>query len=181
MASPLDDNSQPPPTDPSAYTEQPADPTPALLNLSTLPEANEGALELVDGAHGDRDTVRIDNVLPPALQTSDRYPTNGKPSPLFGAQPFTQQLLLFEEFGPEKLDPTTPAPELTFPVPTSARPRRRTQRRRAQRAKWYGPGSVPQAARPVSVPEPVRQCAGPQPLEGADRNVPQPPAGRLAC
>ncbi|CAI3803535.1 hypothetical protein GLGCALEP_03262 [Pseudomonas sp. MM221] len=107
---PLDDNSQPPPTDPSTYTDQPADPNPALLNLSTLPEANEGSLELTDGVFGSRDTVRTDNVLPPALQTSDRYPTNGKPSPLFGAQPFTQQLLLFEEFGPEKLDPTTPAP-----------------------------------------------------------------------
>lgn len=118
MASPMDDNSQPSPTDPSAYTNQPDDPTPALLNLNTLPEANQGSLELINGAYGDRDTVRIDNVLPPALQTSDRYPTNGKPSPLFGAQPFTQQLLLFEEFGPEKLDPTTPAPELTFPVPT---------------------------------------------------------------
>ena len=72
MASPMDDNSQPSPTDPSAYTDQPADPTPALLNLNTLPEANQGSLELINGAYGDRNTVRIDNVLPPALQTSDR-------------------------------------------------------------------------------------------------------------
>jgi len=99
IASSLDDVGQPPPTDPSAYTDQPDDPNPALLNLYTLPEANEGSLELTDGAYGDRSTVRQDNVLPPALQTSDKYPTNGKPSPLFGAQPFTQQLLLFEEFG----------------------------------------------------------------------------------
>ncbi|WP_152906039.1 hypothetical protein, partial [Pseudomonas putida] len=56
MASPLDDNSQPPPTDPSAYTDQPADPTPALLNLNTLPEANQGSLELINGAYGDRNT-----------------------------------------------------------------------------------------------------------------------------
>ncbi|MCI1041404.1 copper oxidase, partial [Pseudomonas putida] len=118
IAAPMDDNSQPPPTDSSAYTDQPADPTPALLNLNTLPEANQGSLELINGVYGDRNTVRIDNVLPPALQTSDRYPTNGKPSPLFGAQPFTQQLLLFEEFGPEKLDPTLPRPDLGFPVPT---------------------------------------------------------------
>lgn len=116
----------PPPTDPSAYTDQPDDPTAALLELNTMPEANEGSLELTDGAYGDRNTVGTDNVLPPALQTSDKYPTNGKPSPLFGAQPFTQQLLLFEEFGAEKLDPTTPAPDLTFPVPTSARPPRKT-------------------------------------------------------
>ena len=118
IASSLDDVSQPPPTDPSAYSNQPADPNPALLNLYTLPEANEGSLELTDGAYGDRTTVRKDNVLPPALQTSEKYPTNGKPSPLFGAQPFTQQLLLFEEFGPEKLDPSIPVPSLTFPVPT---------------------------------------------------------------
>ncbi|QCI12539.1 copper oxidase [Pseudomonas putida] len=117
-ASSLDDVGQPPPTDPSAYTDQPADPNPALLNLFNLPEANEGALELPNGAFGNRDTVRIDNVLQPAQQTSRNYPTNGKPSPLFGAQPFTQQLLLFEEFGLEKLDPNQPPQELTFPVPT---------------------------------------------------------------
>ncbi len=56
-----------------------------------------------------------------ARRASDSRPssdTNGKPSPLFGAQPYTQQLLLFEEFGTEKLDPTLPAPPLTYPVPT---------------------------------------------------------------
>ena len=67
MASPLDDNSMPPPTDPSAYTDQPDDPTPALLELNTLPEANEGSLELTDGVYGDRSTVRTDNVLPLAV------------------------------------------------------------------------------------------------------------------
>ena len=94
MAASLDDVSQPPPTDPSHYDDQPADPTPALLNLFNLPEANQGSLELQNGVYGDRTSNRVDNVLPPALQTSRNYPTNGKPSPLFGAQPFTQQLLL---------------------------------------------------------------------------------------
>ncbi|WP_371922092.1 hypothetical protein [Pseudomonas sp. 31-12] len=28
------------------------------------------------------------HILPPAVQTRFNYPTNGKPSPLFGAQPF---------------------------------------------------------------------------------------------
>ncbi|WP_349737070.1 hypothetical protein, partial [Pseudomonas jessenii] len=70
-----------------------------------------------NGVYGTRTTPTTDNVLPPALQTSFKIPTNGKPSPLFGAQPYTQQLLLFEEFGTEKLDPTLPAPPLTFPVP----------------------------------------------------------------
>ncbi len=117
-AAPLDDVGQPPPTDPSAYYNPPADPAAALEALKTLPEANQGAIALPNGVFGDRDTPRTDNVLPPAAQTSFNYPTNGKPSPLYGAQPFTQQLLLFEEFGPEKLDPTTPAPSLSFPVPT---------------------------------------------------------------
>ena len=85
-----------------------------------MPAANQGALALPNGVYGDRNTPRADNVLPPNLQTSFNFPTNGKPSPLFGAQPFTQQLLLFEEFGTEKLDPTLPAPPLlTFPVPTA--------------------------------------------------------------
>ena len=120
-AVPIDDVSQPPPTDPSAYTNPPADPVAeaaALEALKGLPEANQGSIALPDGAFGDRNTPRADNVLPPSLQTSFNFPTNGKPSPLFGAQPFTQQLLLFEEFGTEKLDPTLPAPPLTFPVPT---------------------------------------------------------------
>ncbi|WCM49418.1 Ig-like domain-containing protein [Pseudomonas sp. WJP1] len=120
-AAPLDDESQPPPTDPSAYYNPPADPiaaAAALEALKTMPETNQGALALPNGAYGDRNTPRADNVLPPSLQTSFNYPTNGKPSPLYGAQPFTQQLLLFEEFGTEKLDPTIPAPPLTFPVPT---------------------------------------------------------------
>jgi hypothetical protein len=37
---------------------------------------------------------------------------------LFGAQPFTQAVLLFEEFGPTKLDPTASPSLIPFPVPT---------------------------------------------------------------
>ncbi|VVP15048.1 Ig-like domain-containing protein [Pseudomonas fluorescens] len=117
-AAPLDDVSQPPPTDPSAFYNPPADPEAAMEALEALPEANQGSIALPNGVYGDRDTPRAENVLPPSVQTSYNFPTNGKPSPLFGASPFTQQLLLFEEFGTEKLDPTIPAPPLTFPVPT---------------------------------------------------------------
>ncbi|WP_223556550.1 Ig-like domain-containing protein [Pseudomonas sp. BF-R-01] len=117
-AAPLDDFGPPPPTDPSAFHNPPADPKAALEALKNLPPANQGALALPNGVFGDRNTPRADNVLPPAAQTSFNYPTNGKPSPLFGAEPFTQQLLLFEEFGSEALDPTTPPQTLTFPVPT---------------------------------------------------------------
>ncbi|WP_085688997.1 MULTISPECIES: multicopper oxidase domain-containing protein [unclassified Pseudomonas] len=114
-ASPIDDESQPETTDPSAYYDEPADEPAALNAILTMPEANEDSFDLPDGVKGTRDTTRTENILPPAAQTSFNYPTNGKPSPLFGALPFTQQLVLFEEFGPEKLDPTTPAAPLSFP------------------------------------------------------------------
>jgi len=115
QASPIDDESQPETSDPSAYYDEPADEPTALNAILTMPEANEDSFDLPDGIKGNRATTRTENVLPPAIQTSFNYPTNGKPSPLYGAQPFTQQLLLFEEFGPERLDPTTPAAPLPFP------------------------------------------------------------------
>ncbi|RON20976.1 copper oxidase [Pseudomonas brassicacearum] len=114
-ASPIDDERQPEPSDPSAYYDEPADEATALNAILTMPEANQDSFDLPDGVKGTRLTTRQENALPPAVQTSFNYPTNGKPSPLFGAQPFTQQLVLFEEFGPEKLDPTTPAAPLGFP------------------------------------------------------------------
>ncbi len=117
-AAPIDNVDLPPPTDPSAYTDPPADPAAALNNLLTMPDANEGALDLPNGVTGTRDSTRVENVLPPAAQTSFKIPTNGKPSPLFGAQPFTQPVIIFEEFGPTKLDPTQPPSILPFPPPT---------------------------------------------------------------
>jgi len=114
-ASPIDDEGQPPPSDPSAYHDEPADKAGALNAILTMPPANLDAFDLPAGVKGTRETPLKENVLPPAIQTSFNYPTNGKPSPLYGALPFTQQLVLFEEFGPEKLDPTTPAAQLPFP------------------------------------------------------------------
>lgn len=105
----LDDFGSPLPTAPSAFTNPPAD-LKAALDVLTLPPANQGATVLPNGVFGARNTPRADNVLPPNLQTSFKIPTNGKPSRLFGAQPYTQQLLLLEEFGTEKLDPTLPTP-----------------------------------------------------------------------
>ncbi|MEG2132347.1 MAG: copper oxidase, partial [Pseudomonas sp.] len=118
-ASPIDDVDPPEPGDPSAFSDVPANPAAALNNLLTLPEANVGAFDLPDGVEGDRDTPRQENPRPPAQQTSFNYPTNGAPSPMFGAAPFSQQLLLFEEFGPTRLDPTAPADLLVFPAPTT--------------------------------------------------------------
>ena len=116
QASPIDDENQPEVSDPSAYQDEPADEPAALSSILTMPEANEDSFDLPNYVKGTKTDLRVENVLPPAAQTSFNYPTNGKPSPLFGALPFTQQLLLFEEFGPEKLDPTTPAAPLGFPV-----------------------------------------------------------------
>ncbi|MEQ1895374.1 MAG: copper oxidase, partial [Planctomycetota bacterium] len=45
-------------------------------------------------------------------------PTGGRPSPLFGAESFTQQLLLFEEFGLEPI-PSSYRPGTSLPMPTS--------------------------------------------------------------
>ncbi|MGF6092178.1 multicopper oxidase domain-containing protein [Pseudomonas sp. 18173] len=115
-ASPIDDERQPEPTDPSAYYDEPAEPA-GLNAILSMPEANQDAFDLPGGVKGSKTTTQVENRLPPAQETSFNYPTNGKPSPLFGAQPFTQQLMLFEEFGPEKLDPTTPSAPLPFPAP----------------------------------------------------------------
>ncbi|WP_274642323.1 multicopper oxidase domain-containing protein [Pseudomonas serbica] len=114
-ASPIDDERQPEPTDPSAYHDEAADKAAALNAILTMPDANLDSFDLPGGVKGSKDTTRVENILPPTVQTSFNYPTNGRPSPLYGALPFTQQLVLFEEFGPEKLDPTTPAAQLGFP------------------------------------------------------------------
>ncbi|WP_224788232.1 multicopper oxidase domain-containing protein [Pseudomonas fluorescens] len=115
-AAPIDNVDPPPPSDPSAYQDPPQNPAAALNSLLTMPVANKGSFDLPNGVEGDRNTPLSENVLPPKVQTSFNYPTNGKPSPLFGALPFSQQLMLFEEFGPQRLDPTTPAATLAFPA-----------------------------------------------------------------
>lgn len=69
-----------------------------------LPHANEGAFE--GGATGTSDDVSANNVAPEDTQRDDgrfNVPSNGAPSPLFGAQPFSQQMLRFEEFGTDRL------------------------------------------------------------------------------
>ncbi|HMA07406.1 MAG TPA: copper oxidase, partial [Ramlibacter sp.] len=113
----LDYFGQPPATDPSAYTDQPADPTAALAAILTAPPTNEGSFELYGGAYNTKQLERAANVLQPAQQSSFNYPTNGYPSPMFGALPFTQKMLMFEEFGPDKLDPMQTPPTMPFPRP----------------------------------------------------------------
>ncbi|MBL0390777.1 multicopper oxidase domain-containing protein [Ramlibacter monticola] len=116
MAAGLDYFGNPPATDPSAGTEQPADPTQALQQLLDQPEPNEGAME-IPGGYMHKQELSAENFIQRDELSSFNYPTNGYPSPLFGALPFTQKMLMFEEFGPEKLDPTVQAGTLPFPLP----------------------------------------------------------------
>ena len=111
----MDSTDPPPATDPSHFVDQPADPTQALQDLLNAPEANEGSLEIPGGFLADKREVNAENIIQRDALYPYNYPTNGLPSPLFGAQPFTQKMLMFEEFGPEKLDPTTEAGTLPFP------------------------------------------------------------------
>lgn len=90
-----------------------------------LPEANEGALE--GGETGTLIDASAENVLQAEDQRDDgkfNIPSNGPPSRLFGAQPFTQQMLRFEEFGPgpiaSEADATKPAGWLPMPAPVDA-------------------------------------------------------------
>ncbi len=89
----------PPEDDPSRFTDLVIGDLPA-----GLADANEGAFE--GGLTGSGVDAGANNVLPAASQRDDgifNVPTNGPPSPLFGAQPFTQRMLRFEEFGTQKL------------------------------------------------------------------------------
>ena len=70
-----------------------------------LPHANAGAFE--GGETGTDEDPLAANVLPPEKQRYTGYynvPSNGSPSPMFGATEFSQQMLRFEEFGVAELD-----------------------------------------------------------------------------
>lgn len=85
--------------------------------LKTSAPSNEGSFDTAAGTGTHFDT-RVETTLPLAEHTSQNIPTNGRPSPLFGAVEFTSPVLLFEEFGPEKLDPAVAAGQDKLPAPT---------------------------------------------------------------
>jgi len=88
--------------------------------LFGLPPANEGAFE--GGLTGTESDPGINNVLQAAdLRGGGSFdmPTGGPPSSLYGAQAFTQRMLLFEEFGLDPL-PTTYTAGQPFPAPPNA-------------------------------------------------------------
>jgi len=88
--------------DPSALTDLVIDTDGDLLE--GLPEANEGTFE--GGKTGHTEDASEHNVLKAEEQRDDgrfNVPTNGAPSPLYGAEAFSQQMLRFEEFGTDEL------------------------------------------------------------------------------
>ena len=105
----LDDSAPPSAGDPSAYT------WPYTGDLALLPQANAGAFG--GGPTGTFNDAHPNVVIQPAGSGVD-IPTGAPPSPLFGAQPFTQQMLLFEEFGRDPLTNAPPAP-IPFPQPAT--------------------------------------------------------------
>ena len=88
--------------------------------LAGLPPANEGAFE--GGMTGTGADAGANNAVPEDEQVSGGsflVPTGGRPSPLFGAQPFTQRMLCFEEFGRDPIPRGDVAPT-TLPAPANA-------------------------------------------------------------
>ena len=67
-----------------------------------------------------------DNVVQAEDQQPDdqfNVPTNGPPSPLYGAKPFSQKMLRFEEFGTRRLNLEASAPQHNWkPFPAPAEP-----------------------------------------------------------
>lgn len=113
VAAVLDTFGPPPPGDPSAFTGPRIGEDEAIDDLENLPPANEWAFE--GGATGTAEDAH-DNIVTRPNGTGVDIPTGAPPSPLYGAQPFTQQMLLFEEFGRDPL-PGAPAAPLPFPQP----------------------------------------------------------------
>jgi FtsP/CotA-like multicopper oxidase with cupredoxin domain len=118
LAAVLDNFGPPPPGDPSEFTGPAIGEEPAIDVLAELAPANEGAFE--GGPTGTAEDIH-QNIVTPPESTGIDIPSGSPPSPLFGAQPFTQQLLLFEEFGRDTL-PGAPTASLPFPQPVPGLP-----------------------------------------------------------
>lgn len=109
----LDVHGPPPAGDPSEYTGPWIGTQYAVDALALVAPSNEASF--AGGLTGTHLDASAETVLR-APGTGVDIPTGSAPSPLFGAQPWTQQLLLFEEFGREQLA-GSPAPTGTLPPP----------------------------------------------------------------
>ncbi len=106
----------PPAVDPSAYIE-PAIGDVASAALTTLQHTNHSSYE--GTANDAKADVFVETSVPLTAQTGNAIPTGGRPSPLFSATDWSAPLLMFEEFGPQKLDPTIDTTNYKgFPAPT---------------------------------------------------------------
>ena len=79
--------------------------------------AYEGALE---GPGGILVDITQNNVISEGQQTLLNIPSGGYPSPLFGAQPFTQKLLIAEEFGQQPMPAAYQPKSTAFPAVADA-------------------------------------------------------------
>ncbi len=184
MASPMDDNSQPSPTDPSAYTDPACRPDPGACSTSTpCQKPTRAQLELIQwrirrpqyGAHRQRAAARPANL--------GQVPHQRQAQPVVRCAALHPAIAAVRRIRAREAGPDHAGARADLPCTHPRRgPAPRPQRSRAQRGKS---ARLPEAflQQPGLYPFPTqyRQCAGPQPLEGADRDVPQPPAGRLAC
>jgi FtsP/CotA-like multicopper oxidase with cupredoxin domain len=134
----------PPEGDPSAFTGPVSGDLP-----DDLPEANEGTFEGGEtGTHLDAEEM---NVLPKEEQRDggeDQFgvfnvPSNGAPSPLFGAESFTQQMLRFEEFGTDKLRLNANKPDEWKRLPRPADAQSTPKSRKLDRFLAQDPWPVP--------------------------------------
>ena len=84
-------------------------------------------------------------------------PTGGSPSPLFGAQPFTQKMLMFEEFGLRNM-PTTPS---------------------ATSGPMGAPSSCTNAPGAAKIDKMIKQVLWPLPMRMARGDMPNPWAAKI--
>jgi cytochrome c peroxidase/FtsP/CotA-like multicopper oxidase with cupredoxin domain len=88
--------------------------TAAVEPLLRLPAVYHGAVE----GGNLRAQTTVDEQSEELFIGGGKIPSGGRMSPLFGAQPFEQQLIRFEEFGTDKLSGETPIGEgIGFPLP----------------------------------------------------------------
>ncbi len=84
--------------------------------LGNLPSAHSGAFE--GGTTGTHDDAH-EEAIPEPLLAGGEIPTGGAASPLFGAQPFTQKMMRFEEFGTGPMQ-NSHSPGEALPMPPVA-------------------------------------------------------------